>query len=67
MARQSSVDKVIAGDMSTANWCNVLEVLDAAADYIGTYDVDAYELLCAHIEVFPLKLHWRAEANAIGN
>jgi len=31
MDKQSSVDKVIAGDTSTANWCNVLGVLDAAA------------------------------------
>ena len=65
MDKQSSVDKVIAGDTSTANWCNVLGVLDAAADYLGAYDREAYDLICAHIESFPLKLQWRTEANAI--
>lgn len=54
--RRSSVDSIIPGNTSVANWWNVLAVLGAATDYIGTHDYSAYELLYAHIESFPLTL-----------
>ena len=54
--RQSSIDAIIAGSVSVANWCAVLGALDAAADYIGAHDGLAYELLCEHIESLPLTL-----------